>query len=146
MMLTVSAYRDVRTRFGVAPLAVLLSLPLCAGGQSSETAFLAENDAAMNRMMNDMSIRPSGSIDRDFAVMMIPHHQGAIDMARAELRYGSNERMRRIAQGIVVEQQQEIAAMQLILEQELAIAPPSLPLPSSHDASRVHPPMHANHP
>ena len=45
--------------------------------------------------------------------MMIPHHQGAIDMALAVLRYGHNEQMRRIAQEIIVEQQQEIAAMRL---------------------------------
>ena len=47
--------------------------------------------------------------------MMIPHHQGAIDMARAELRYGHNEQLRRIAQEIIVDQQQEIAAMRLAL-------------------------------
>jgi uncharacterized protein (DUF305 family) len=45
--------------------------------------------------------------------MMIAHHQGAIDMAKAELRHGRNEQLRRIAQGIVVEQQQEIEAMRL---------------------------------
>ncbi|MDB5832919.1 MAG: hypothetical protein JWR14_2749 [Caballeronia sp.] len=45
-----------------------------------------------------MLIKPSGDIDRDFTVMMIPHHQGAIDMAQAELRDGHNEQLRRIAQ------------------------------------------------
>jgi uncharacterized protein (DUF305 family) len=43
---------------------------------------------------------------------MVPHHQGAIDMARIQLRYGHNEQLRRIAQEIIVDQQQEIAAMQ----------------------------------
>jgi hypothetical protein len=47
--------------------------------------------------------------------MMIPHHQGAIEMAEAELRYGRNEQLRRIAQEIIVDQQQEIAAMRLAL-------------------------------
>ena len=56
--------------------------------------------------------------------MMIPHHQGAIDMAQAELRYGKNEQLRRIAQEIIVEQQQEIAAMRLALGQPLP--PPRL--------------------
>ncbi len=51
--------------------------------------------------------------------MMIPHHQGAIDMAQAELRYGRNELLRRMAQEIIVEQQQEIAAMRLALGQPL---------------------------
>lgn len=45
-----------------------------------------------------MLIKPSGDIDRDFTVMTIPHHQGAIDMAQAELRDGHNEQLRRIAQ------------------------------------------------
>ncbi len=67
----------------------------------------------MDKMMAGMDIHPSGDVDTDFAAMMIPHHQGAIDMAVAELRYGQNEQLRRIAQEIVVEQQQEIAAMRL---------------------------------
>jgi len=85
------------------------------------TAFAAENDAAMARMMKGMHVRPSGNIDRDFATMMIPHHQGAIDMARAELRHGSNERLRRLAQEIVVAQQQEITVMQTVLDEELPV-------------------------
>jgi hypothetical protein len=77
--------------------------------------------------MAAMEIKPSGDIDRDFAAMMIPHHQGAIEMAQAELRYGRNEQLRRIAQEIIVEQQQEIAAMHLALGQPL---PPSAPAPT----------------
>ena len=76
----------------------------------------------MTKMMVDMGIDPSGDIDRDFVSMMVPHHQGAIDMAEAELRYGHNELLRRMAQEIVVTQQQEIAAMRLALDQPL---PPS---------------------
>jgi uncharacterized protein (DUF305 family) len=49
--------------------------------------------------------------------MMIPHHQGAIDMALAELRYGRNERLKRLAQEIIIEQQQEIAVMRLALRE-----------------------------
>src|ERR1700692_194658 len=80
-----------------------------------EAPFLTENDQAMTRMMDGMSIKPSGDIDRDFVALMTPHHQGAIDMAKAELRYGHNEQLRRIAQEIVVEQQQQISAMQLAI-------------------------------
>jgi len=80
-----------------------------------EAPFLKENDAAMTRMMNDMAIKPSGDIDRDFVAMMSPHHQGAIDMAISELRYGKNEQLRRIAQEIIVDQMQEIAAMKLAI-------------------------------
>jgi len=84
-----------------------------------EEPFLAENQAAMRRMMKDMDIDPSGDVDRDFSATMIPHHQGAIEMAQAELRHGQNEQLRRIAQEIIVEQQQEIAAMRLALGQGL---------------------------
>jgi uncharacterized protein (DUF305 family) len=55
------------------------------------------------------------NIDTDFVAMMAPHHQGAIDMAQAELRYGHNEQLRRLAQEIIVTQQQEIVAMRLAL-------------------------------
>lgn len=105
------------------------SAAFAAGLQTSasdETRFLAENDTAMTTMMNGMSVKPSGNVDRDFVSMMVPHHQGAIDMAQAELRYGHNEQLRRIAQEIVVEQQQEIVAMRNALGQPL---PPSAPAP-----------------
>jgi uncharacterized protein (DUF305 family) len=59
----------------------------------------------------------SGDVDRDFANLMIPHHQGAIDMAKAELLYGKNATLRRIAQKIIIDQQQEIAALRLAIEQ-----------------------------
>jgi DUF305 family protein family protein len=80
-----------------------------------EEAYLADNVAAMTKMMIDMGIRPSGDVDADFVAMMIPHHQGAIEMAKAELRYGRNEQLRRMAQEIIVTQQQEVAAMRLAL-------------------------------
>jgi uncharacterized protein (DUF305 family) len=95
-----------------------------AAKTTAEAPFLAENAAAMDRMMADMDVKPTGDVDADFVAMMIPHHQGAIDMAQAVLRYGKNEQIRRIAQEIVVEQQQEIAAMRLALGQPL---PPSTP-------------------
>jgi hypothetical protein len=113
-----------------ASSALCVSSVLAAGSQTAvadEAPFMAENDAAMTKMMKDMSVKPTGDVDRDFVAMMVPHHQGAIDMALAELRYGHDERLRRIAQEIVVEQQQEIAAMRLALGQPL---PPSTSVPT----------------
>lgn len=92
-----------------------------------EAPFLAENDAAMEKMMRDMAAKPTGDINRDFVEMMIPHHQGALDMAQAYLRYGSNDRLKRIAQEIIVGQMQEIAAMRLAVGDP---APPSAPAPT----------------
>jgi hypothetical protein len=106
----------------------------------SEAPFLAENSAAMNRMMAGMTVQPTGDVDHDFTAMMIPHHQGAIDMAVAELRYGHNEQLRRIAQEIIVEQQQEIAAMRLALDEPL---PPSV---ASPDQLAPAPSMHKDQP
>jgi uncharacterized protein (DUF305 family) len=72
------------------------------------------NDA-VTRMHADMQVPFTDDADRDFARMMIPHHQGAIDMALVELRYGKDARLRRLAQEIIVTQQQEIAVMHLAL-------------------------------
>jgi uncharacterized protein (DUF305 family) len=90
--------------------------------RAAEAPYLAENVSAMTKMMINMSVRPSGDVDTDFVAMMVPHHQGAIEMARAELRYGRNEQLRRLSQEIIVTQQQEIVAMRLVLGQPL---PPS---------------------
>lgn len=80
-----------------------------------EETFQSLMDAAMHRMDAGMTVAPTGDPDRDFAVMMIPHHQGAVDMALAELRFGADARLRRLAQGIIVEQRQEIDLMRQIL-------------------------------
>ncbi|WP_451985550.1 DUF305 domain-containing protein [Azospirillum endophyticum] len=120
--------------------------PPAASVLDDEAPFLAENNAAMDRMMSGMAVKPTRDVDADFTAMMIPHHQGAIDMALAELRYGKNEQLRRIAQETIVEQQQEIAAMRMALGQPL---PPSVPVPTQvpprSPTSQTPPsPMHMN--
>jgi len=87
------------------------------GASQEEALFLAANKAAMAKMMVDMSVASTGDVDADFAATMIPHHQGAIEMAQAELRYGRNERLWRIAQEIIVTQQQEIEAMKYAIRE-----------------------------
>ena len=78
--------------------------------------FMKAMNASMKKMDRDMAGVPmNGDIDHDFAVMMIPHHQGAIDMAKAELSYGKDPVMRRLSQEILVDQQSEIDAMKLWL-------------------------------
>ena len=86
-------------------------------GTSSAEFFTSLMMQAMERMHKDMNIVPTGDPDRDFAAMMIPHHQGAIDMAKVELQFGKNAVLRRLAQGIIVEQLQEIEVMQRELRQ-----------------------------
>ena len=96
--------------------AVVLGVSACVlAAEDAEAPFLKENEAAMAKMMAAMAVTPSGDVDKDFVATMVPHHQGAIEMAQAELRYGHNEQLRRIAQEIIVEQTQEIAVMRLAI-------------------------------
>jgi uncharacterized protein (DUF305 family) len=114
---------------------------LCAksfrSASSAEAPYLAENVSAMTKMMIDMGIKPSGNVDTDFGAMMAPHHQRAIEMAQAELRYGHNEPLRRMAQEIIVTQLQEITAMRLALGQPLpdpAPSPDQIPLATTNNS------------
>jgi YVTN family beta-propeller protein len=97
--------------FAIGSASLASAQDLSRRPSAAEAAFLKENNAAMTKMMNDMAVKPTGDVDHDFVAMMAPHHQGAIDMSKAELRYGHNEQLLRIAQDIVVEELQEIAAM-----------------------------------
>ena len=98
---------------------------------SVPTTFVASHDKpygvlvtdAMAIMSNGMEKAPmNGNADHDFASMMVPHHQGAVDMAKAELLYGTNPVLRRLAQEIIVTQGQEIEVMQLELKKSQATA------------------------
>jgi uncharacterized protein (DUF305 family) len=74
---------------------------------TDEQQFRFDSDLAMISNMNrSMLMTPTGDIDRDFVDVMVPHHQGAIDMARAEIRYGHNGELRQLAQRIVSQQEQ----------------------------------------
>lgn len=83
--------------------------------RAAAASFAAAMDASMMRMHEAMSRPGTGNPDHDFAAMMIPHHQGVIEMAEAELRFGHDEVLRRLAQGIIVEQQQEVTVMKQAL-------------------------------
>jgi uncharacterized protein (DUF305 family) len=98
-------------RFCLLPVLILACVAAPALATASDTAFIAQIDAAMTKMMIGMNIRPSGDVDRDFVDIMAAHHDGAIQMSEAELQYGHDEQLRRIAQEIIITQQQEIAAM-----------------------------------
>jgi uncharacterized protein (DUF305 family) len=93
----------------------ITAIPLCSkASDSPRSSFYSETAEINARMHERMAIVPAGDVNRDFVRMMIPHHQGAIDMALALLRHEPDERLRRLAQSIIVEQQQEIIYMRLL--------------------------------
>src|SRR5437016_7426064 len=98
------------------------TVPLPAGPAeftaSSDRTFDQLVDAATSVMHQGMhSAGYTGEPDHDFVTMMIPHHQGAIDMAKALLLYGKDPQLGRLAQEIITDQQSEIQLMQLWLKQ-----------------------------
>jgi uncharacterized protein (DUF305 family) len=119
-----------------APLSTPDAQPISGASVKSEVAFLAQNNTAMNKMMAGMAAKPTGDVDHDFVAMMVPHHQGAIDMAQAELRYGHNQQLKTIAQEIIVDQLKEIQFMRLAAGEPL---PPSVSSPTQVSAVPVAP-------
>jgi len=104
---------------------VLFTLSLIVFSSSPIYADDLPNRNALNQAMNSMDIAMfnvpmTGNSDVDFAAMMISHHQGAIGMAKVELRCGTDSRLRRLAQEIIVIQQSEIGLMRLVLEHPLS--------------------------
>ena len=71
------------------------------------------------KMMKDMDITYSGNPDADFVRGMIPHHQGAIDMAKVQLQHGKNAQIRKMAAKIIKDQEREIAQMQAWLKKNV---------------------------
>ena len=90
----------------------------------ADSTFASQMMQAMDRMDSAMiAVKLTNDPDRDFAAMMIPHHQGAIDMAKVELIHGRDPVLRRLAEGIIVEQQQEIELMERSLHERSASHP-----------------------
>ncbi|HKH95357.1 MAG TPA: DUF305 domain-containing protein, partial [Beijerinckiaceae bacterium] len=92
---------------------------------TADTPATAEFKAAHGAMMRNMAVPYTGDPDADFRIQMIPHHQGAIDMAYVAMRHAKDPWTRQLAEGVIVEQQREIAEMQAWLRRRGFAAPPT---------------------
>jgi len=99
---------------------------------NASSAFIHGLMQGMNVMDKDMMAAPmTGNPDHDFCAMMIPHHQGAIDMAKSILLHGTDPVVQRLAQEIIVTQEQEIEVMRLRLAAMESNTPSALQNPQS---------------
>lgn len=92
-------------------VAVTLFVAAASLAHAADTDSSGAYEAAMKKMHSDTA-SPSGDPDKDFAAMMIPHHQAAADMAKVELQYGKDPTLRKMATKIVRSQEAEIRDMQ----------------------------------
>ena len=107
-------------------LAVVSVVAVAVWPQDHSMGQMATHDTGWAALMKNMetmhagmaSLKPSGNEDADFANLMLPHHQAAVDMAKTELRYGNDPQMRKLAQEIITDQESEIQLMQLWLNRQ----------------------------
>jgi uncharacterized protein (DUF305 family) len=86
------------------------NMPAVSEGSKSQST--QDFETVNNKMHRNMAITFSGNADKDFLAGMIPHHQGAIDMAEVVLKHGADPKVRKLAQDIITAQKKEIADMQ----------------------------------
>lgn len=83
------------------------SMNMGANATDADKAFAQ----AMQKMMKNMQMKPTGNPDKDFVMLMMPHHQGAIDVAKVEVKYGKDPMLLKMAGEIIKAQEQEIGEM-----------------------------------
>ena len=105
----------MRARYPLIAAAILMAAaPVALSASQHEAADAFRT--AMNKMHQAMPMEFTGQADVDFVKSMIPHHQGAIDMAKVELQYGKDPKLREMAKEIIAAQEKEIAEMQAWLK------------------------------
>ena len=111
----------------IAALALTMAAPFVRAaepgmptGHAMQTMHHDMYGDAMKTMHEAMAVEPTGDADVDFVRGMIPHHQGAIDMAKIVLAQGKDPEIRKLAEGIIKAQESEIAWMKAWLEKHPA--------------------------
>jgi uncharacterized protein (DUF305 family) len=106
----------IRTFALSAFVAATMTLPAAAQmqhGAMADTPAAKERMQAQKKMEDAMNaVQPTGDQDKDFVLMMIPHHQAAVDQAEIQLKYGKDPEMKEMAEEIVAAQKEEIDQMQ----------------------------------
>ncbi|MDB6454271.1 DUF305 domain-containing protein [Falsirhodobacter sp. 20TX0035] len=100
-----------------ATMAALLTTPAIAQSSMDHSAHAEGPMADYMATMDTMNgMESSGNADADFLLMMIPHHQSAIDMAKVELEQGKDQETQEMAEKIIAAQEEEIAEMKAMLK------------------------------
>jgi uncharacterized protein (DUF305 family) len=87
------------------------STPATAGAKTTDTPATKAFKAANDQMHKAMDVAYSNDADADFVRGMIPHHQGAVAMAKVVLAHGKDPELKKLAEGIIADQEKEIAFM-----------------------------------
>jgi uncharacterized protein (DUF305 family) len=119
-----SAPHAMHSMAGMASVALPPGSPAAAFHQQMDSVM-----TVMDHGMQQMGGVPPTDLDASFAAMMVPHHQGAVDMARLQLLYGKDPELRRLAQSIIAEQQIEIQQMTAWLRKHQAATSSAAPAP-----------------
>ncbi len=120
---TALAHAQTPTQTAPAPMHSMPGMqmaPPAVPDQGGDTPATKGYRDAMQKMMSGMDSPYSGDPDRDFVTGMLPHHQGAIDMARIELQYGHDPAMKKVARDIIASQSREQAVFRRWLRQHPA--------------------------
>lgn len=139
--LNIKISRSVLQKWSAAASTLLLlaSPTLVAANETMSThskAYAHENNTAMEKMMHDMHVPSTGNVDHDFITMMIPHHQGAIDMCQSLIRHGSDTQLKALCNEVISTQTKEIVMMRDLLKR--IPAPTTSAEMSDHNEGHAH--------